>query len=117
MKRNNNNLAKASVASMKVSTRKLSLVADMIRNMSVSNAVRQLTFCRKRIANEVKKCLLSAIANAENNNGMDLDKLYVYSVEVGKSIVLKRSVARARGRGAGIKKHFSKLSIHLSQQE
>jgi len=109
----NNDCAKASLKSIKVSPRKLSLVANLIRNTKASYALVQLSFCQKRISYDVKKCLQSAIANAENNLGMDIDDLYVASVEVGKALFAKRVMPRARGRAARVEKKYSKLAITL----
>lgn len=113
----NNMLVKASVKRLRVSPQKLNLVMSMIRNMKVSDALVQLTFSSKAIAKEVKKCLLSAMANAENNMNLDIDNLFVSSATVGKSIVMKRMKARARGRSAKIMKPFSNLYITLSEKE
>lgn len=117
MKTNNSfenfNIAAASVNNLRVSPRKLGLVAGLIRNMHVNNALVQLSFSKKRIANDVLKCLRSAVANAENNHNMDIDNLFVAEVQVGKAVVMKRFRPRARGRGYRIKKPFSNLSIKL----
>ena len=112
-----NRSAKASVIRLRTSPQKLNLVAALIRRMKVSDALIQLTFSPKRIAQDVKKCLQSAIANAENNMGLDIDNLVVSSATVGKSIVMKRFRARARGRGARIMKPFSNLYITVSEEE
>lgn len=112
-----NNLVKASAKSLRISPQKLNLVAEMIRNMKASEAIIQLTFAKKRIAQDVKKCLQSAIANAENNFGMDIDNLVVSSATVGKALVMKRVRARARGRSARINKPFSNLYLTLSEIE
>ncbi len=109
--------ARASVIRLRTSSQKLNLVAAVIRNMKVSDALVQLTFSPKRIAIDVKKCLQSAIANAENNMGLDIDNLFVSSATVGNSIVMKRFRARARGRGAKIIKPFSNLYITVSEKE
>ncbi|GAB4163445.1 MAG: 50S ribosomal protein L22 [Rickettsiaceae bacterium] len=109
--------ARASIIRLRTSPQKLNLVAAMIRNMKVSDALVQLTFSPKRIAVDVKKCLQSAIANAENNMGLDIDSLFVSSATVGKAIVMKRFRARARGRGARINKPFSNLYITVSERE
>jgi large subunit ribosomal protein L22 len=98
---------------LRVSPRKLGLVAGLIRNLHVNNALVQLSFSKKRIAQDVLKCLRSAVANAENNHDMDIDNLFVAEVLVGKAIVMKRFRPRARGRGFRIKKPFSNLSIKL----
>ena len=110
-------LIKASIKSVRVSPSKLNLVASMIRNMSAAEAMIQLDFCRKRIANDVRKCLQSAIANAENNFGADIDNLKIASSTVGKSLVMKRVRARARGRSARINKPFSNLYLVLVEKE
>lgn len=109
--------AVASIKSLRVSPRKLGYVAALIRNLKVEQALVQLSFCQKRIANDVKKCLLSAIANAENNYNLDIDSLRVSEVLVGKSMVMKRFRARARGRGARILKPFSNLKIIVTSIE
>jgi len=106
----------ASVKSLRVSPRKLSLVAGLIRNIGVADAFKRLSFCNKTSAIEVKKCLNSAVANAENNHGMDIDNLYVASVEVGKSLVIKRFLPRAKGRSSKIEKKFSNIRISLAER-
>jgi len=105
------NEAKAIVRNLRISPTKLNLVAEMIRGMKVSQALTQLTFSNKRIAHDVKKALQSAIANAENNHNLNVDSLVVKEAWVGKSMVLKRFHARARGRGAQILKPYSHLTI------
>ena len=105
------NEAKAVVRNLRTSPRKLNLVAEMIRGMKVSQALTQLTFTNKRIAQDVKKALQSAIANAENNHNLNVDSLVVKEAYVGKAMVLKRFHARARGRGAAILKPYSHLTI------
>jgi large subunit ribosomal protein L22 len=107
------NTSTAIANNLRVSSRKLGLVAGLIRNMHVNNALVQLSFSKKRIAQDVLKCLRSAVANAENNHQMDIDNLFVAEVLVGKAIVMKRFRPRARGRGFRIKKPFSNLSIKL----
>ena len=97
--------------SLRTSPRKLNLVAGLIRGRKVEDALLQLSFCKRRISNDVKKVLLSAIANAENNHDLDIDSLIVSEVIVGKSLVMKRFRARARGRGARIFKPFSNIRI------
>ena len=96
---------------IRVSPQKLNLLAQSIRGVEVSKAIANLTFSKKRISSEVKKVLQSAIANAENNHGLDVDKLFVKEAFVGKGLVMKRMRARARGRAARILKPFSHLSI------
>ncbi|MCJ2090320.1 50S ribosomal protein L22 [Methylobacterium sp. E-005] len=105
------NEAKAVARMLRVSPQKLNLVAQMIRGKKVDTALAELEFSRKRISTEVKKCLESAIANAENNHDLDVDDLVVSQAFVGKALVLKRFHARARGRGARILKPFSNLTI------
>ena len=111
------NEAKASAPMIRTSPRKLNLVAQLIRNMDASRAVAELTFSKRRIAGEVKKVLQAAIANAENNHQLDVDRLYVSSATVGKALVMKRFHARARGRGARIEKPFSNLTIIVRERE
>ena len=105
------NEAKAVARMLRVSPQKLNLVAQMIRGKKVDTALAELQFSRKRISTEVKKCLESAIANAENNHDLDVDDLVVTQAFVGKALVLKRFHARARGLGARILKPFSNLTI------
>ena len=105
------NEAKAVARMIRVSPQKLNLVAQLIRGKKVSTALADLEFSRKRIARDVRKCLESAIANAENNHNLDVDDLVVKEAFVGKALVLKRFHARARGRGARIEKPFSNLTI------
>ena len=105
------NEAMAKVRMLRTSPQKLNLVAQMIRGKKVQRALDDLTFSRKRIAKDVYKCLYSAISNAENNHGLDLDDLIVSEAFVGKNLVMKRFKARARGRGAQILKPFSELTI------
>ncbi len=105
------NEAKAVVRNLRTSPTKLNLVAEMIRGMKVQQALTQLNFSNKRIAVDVRKALQSAIANAENNHNLNVDSLVVKEAWVGKSMVLKRFHARARGRGAAILKPYSHLTI------
>ena len=105
------NEAKAVARMLRVSPQKLNLVAQLIRGKKVATALADLEFSRKRIAVDVRKCLQSAIANAENNHDLDVDDLMVHEAFVGKAMVLKRFHARARGRGARILKPFSNLTI------
>jgi large subunit ribosomal protein L22 len=109
--------SKAVARMIRVSPRKLNLVARQIRGMTASAAVSELKFSRKRIAADVRKALESAIANAENNHQLDVDRLVVSEASVGKALVLKRFHARARGRGAGILKPFSNLTIVVKERE
>jgi large subunit ribosomal protein L22 len=105
------NEAKAVARMLRVSPQKLNLLAQLIRGKKVATALADLEFSRKRIAREVRKCLESAIANAENNHNLDVDDLVVKEAHVGKALVLKRFHARARGRGARIMKPFANLTI------
>ena len=107
----------AKAKSIRTSGQKLNLVAQSIRGQKIKQAIDQLTFSRKRIARQVLKVLNSAIANAENNFGLDIDRLIVDEAFVGKSIVMKRMRPRARGRAARILKPFSKLTIIVKEFE
>ena len=107
----------AKAKSIRTSGQKLNLVAKSIRGCNIKVAIDQLTFSKKRVAKEVLKVLNSAIANAENNFGLDIDKLMVHEAYVGKSIMMKRMRPRARGRAARILKPFSKLTIRLKEIE
>jgi large subunit ribosomal protein L22 len=111
------NEAKAVARMLRVSPQKLNLVAAMIRGKKVDSALADLTFSRKRIATDVKKTLQSAIANAENNHGLDIDDLVVSEAYVGKAFVIKRFHARARGRAGRIEKPFSNLTVVVRQVE
>jgi large subunit ribosomal protein L22 len=111
------NEAMAKLRMLKTSPQKLNLVAAMIRGKKVEKALIDLTFSKKRIALDVKKCLQSAIANAENNHGLDVDGLVVAEAWVGKNLVLKRGRPRARGRFGKIQKPFSELTIKVRQVE
>ena len=103
--------AKAISQSIRTSPRKLNLVAQSIRGLNVAKAISELTFSKRRMAKTVMETLQSAIANAENNHGLNIDKLYVKEAFVGKGLVMKRMHARGRGRGARILKPFSNLTI------
>ncbi|MCW5696511.1 MAG: 50S ribosomal protein L22 [Bauldia sp.] len=109
--------AKAVLRTVRVSPQKLNLVAQMIRGKKAATALADLTFSRKRIAVQVKKLLESAIANAENNHGLDVDSLVVSQAYVGKSIVLKRWTPRGRGRVGRIHKPFSHMTIIVREVE
>ena len=111
------NEAKAVARNLRVSPRKLNLVAQMIRGKKVNAALADLEFSRKRIARDVRKCLESAIANAENNHDLDVDDLVVAQAFVGKSLVMKRFHARARGRAGRVEKPFSNLTIIVREVE
>ena len=111
------NEARAKLRMIRTSPQKLNLVAALIRGKKVERALADLEFSRKRISIEVKKTLESAIANAENNHGLDIDSLVVAEAYVGKNLVMKRYRARARGRGAKILKPFSELTIVVREVE
>ncbi len=111
------NEARAYGGSIRVSPRKLNLVAQTIRGKSVEDALAELTFSTRRIANDVRKILQSAIANAENNHQLDVDQLVVAEATVGKSLIMKRFRARARGRGTRINKPVSNLTIVVAERE
>jgi large subunit ribosomal protein L22 len=103
--------AKAVSRMLRISPQKLNLVAQLIRGKKVSRALADLEFSRKRIALDVRKCLQSAIANAENNHDLDVDDLVVSQAFVGKALVMKRFHARARGRAGRVEKPFANLTI------
>jgi len=108
--------AMAVARNIRVSPRKLNLVAQQIRGQKVERALNVLTFSQKRIAGVVKKALQSAIANAENNHDLDVDDLVVAEASVGKNLVMKRFHARARGNAGGIEKFFSQLTIIVEEK-
>jgi large subunit ribosomal protein L22 len=108
--------AQAILSNLRVSPRKLNLVAGLIRNQTASAAVATLTFSKRRIAKDVKKVLESAIANAENNHQLDVDRLVVARAEVGRSTVMRRFHARGRGRSSRIEKWFSHLKIVVAER-
>jgi large subunit ribosomal protein L22 len=109
--------AKAVTRLIRVSPQKLNLLAQLIRGKKVDRALADLTFSRKRVAQDVKKTLESAIANAENNHDLDVDALVVSEAYVGKNMVMKRLRARARGRAAQILKPFSQMTVVVRQVE
>jgi large subunit ribosomal protein L22 len=111
------NEAKAVLRMLRTSGQKLNLVAAQIRGKKVDKALAELSFSHKRIAGPVKKTLESAVANAENNHGLDPDALVVAEAYVGDSLVMKRFMARARGRASRIEKPFSHLTIVVRQVE
>lgn len=110
------NKAMAKATSIRSSARKLNLVAASIRGKKADAALTQLTFEKRRVAQEVKKVLQSAIANAENNHNLDIDRLFVDEAWVGRAFVMKRFHARGRGRSAGIEKPFSNLTIVVRER-
>ena len=109
------NEAMAVLRMLRTSPQKLNLVAGMIRGKKVDKALADLTFSKRRIAGDVKKCLQSAIANAENNHNLDVDSLVVAEAWVGKNLVMKRGRQRARGRFGKIMKPFSEITIKVRQ--
>ena len=113
----NKNIVKAINKNVRSSTRKLNLLLKNIRGKKTDIAIRDLSFARQRIAFDIKKTVQAAIANAENNNQYDIDNLYVKEAYVGKSIVLKRFRARAKGRASAIKKPYTNLTIILSEKK
>ena len=108
-------IVKAINRNVRSSPRKINLLLKNIRGKKVDVAIRDLSFARQRIAFDIKKTVQSAISNAENNNQYDIDNLYIKEAYVGKSIVLKRFRARAKGRASGIKKPYTNLTIILSE--
>ncbi len=108
--------AQAILSNIRVSPRKLNVVAGLIRNRPASDAMAALTFSKRRIAQQVKKVLESAIANAENNHQLDVDRLVVARAEVGRSMVMRRFSARGRGRAARVEKWFSHLKIVVAER-
>ena len=112
----NENIVKAINRNVRSSPRKINLLLKNIRGKKAEIAIRDLSFARQRVAHHIKKTVQSAIANAENNNQYDIDNLYVKEAFVGKSLVLKRFRARAKGRASGIKKPYSNLTIILSEE-
>ena len=116
MSEKDKNIASAKAKSLKTSLTKVNLVLKMIRGKKAENALNILAFSKKRISNEITKILKSAIANAENNHQLDIDKLIVKEATVGKSMVLKRFRPRAKGRAAEIMKPYSNVTIILTEQ-
>ena len=117
MTEKNKNIASAKAKSIKTSITKVNLILKMIRGKKAENALNILAFSKKRISNEITKILKSAIANAENNHQLDIDKLVIKEATVGKSMVLKRFRPRARGRSGKILKPFSKVKILVQEKE
>lgn len=111
------NEAKASVKFLRTSGQKLNLVAATIRGKDAGKALIDLEFNNRRIAQDVRKVLQSAVANAENNHGLDVDKLYVAEAFVGKALVMKRFATRARGRSSRILKPFSRLTVIVRERD
>jgi len=107
---------KATDKLVKSSVQKLNVIANLIRKESASEALLQLDFCKRSASQQLRNILKSAIANSQNNFGLDIDKLYVKEVKIGKSLSLKRSMVRARGRINRIIKHFSKVTIIVEEK-
>ncbi|HUL08587.1 MAG TPA: 50S ribosomal protein L22 [Candidatus Acidoferrum sp.] len=116
-RREADNEAKAVARLLRGSPRKLNLVAELIRGKDAGKALAELTFSKRRIAGPVKRVLQAAIANAENNHQLDVDRLYVSEASVGRGMVMKRFHARARGRGARILKPWSNLTVVVRERE
>ena len=110
------NEASAFLRAIRISPRKLNLVAAMIRGKTAQTAIAELTFCRRRIANDVKKVLQAAIANAENNHQLDVDRLYVKEATVGRAFVMRRFHTRGRGRSARVEKYFAHLTVVVRER-
>jgi large subunit ribosomal protein L22 len=108
--------AKSYVKALRVSPRKLNLVAQSIRGKTAQAALAELTFSKRRIAKDVKKALQAAIANAENNHQLDVDRLFVKEATVGRAVVMKRFHARGRGRAARVEKWFSNLTVVVRER-
>jgi large subunit ribosomal protein L22 len=108
--------AEARLRGLHTSPRKLNLVAQLIRGKTASAALAELTFSRRRIAREVKKALQAAIANAENNHQLDVDRLYVKEATVGRAFVLRRFHTRGRGRSARVEKHYAHLTVVVRER-
>ena len=111
------NEAMAKLRMIKTSPQKLNLVAQLIRNKPVAKALSDLRFSKKRVAKEVSSCLQSAIANAENNHQLDVDRLFVKEAFVGKAITMRRFRPRARGRTGRLRKPFSHLTVVVSERQ
>ena len=108
--------AQACLRGLRTSPRKLNLVAETIRGKAAASALAELTFSHRRIARDVKKVLEAAIANAENNHQLDVDRLYVKEATVGRAFVLKRFHTRGRGRSARVEKHFAHLTVVVRER-
>jgi large subunit ribosomal protein L22 len=111
------NEARAVARNLRVSPQKLNLVAGLIRGKPVGAALADLEFSNKRVARDVRKCVMSAVANAENNHGLDVDDLVVAEAWVGKNLVLKRFAARGRGRSSRILKPFSQITVVVRESK
>mgnify|MGYP001812538455 CR=1 FL=1 len=111
------NEAKAVVRNLRISPQKLNLVAGLIRGKNINQALADLEFSRKRIAMDVRKCVMSAVANAENNHGLDIDDLVVAEAYVGKNLTMKRFHARGRGRSSAIIKPFAQITVVVREKK
>jgi large subunit ribosomal protein L22 len=109
--------AKAIATTIRSSARKLNIVAASIRGMKVAEAVTALDYTKRRVAKEVKRVLQAAVANAENNHQLDVDKLVVSEASVGRAFVMKRWMARGRGKSSGVEKPFSNLTVVVQEKE
>ncbi len=116
-RRVNENQAMAMAKYIRTSPRKLNLVAQMIRGQKAGKALTDLEFCPRRVSVEVRKVLQAAIANAENNHGLDVDRLVVSEATVGKTMKMRRFHARARGRASAVEKFFCNLTVIVREQE
>jgi large subunit ribosomal protein L22 len=110
------NEAQACLRGLRISARKLNLVAKMIRGKTASSALAELTFSHRRIARDVKKVLQAAVANAENNHQLDVDRLYIKEATVGRAFVMRRFHTRGRGRSARVEKHFAHLTVIVRER-
>ena len=110
------NEASAFLRAIRISPQKLNLVAAMIRGKAAQTALAELTFSRRRISGDVKKVLQAAIANAENNHQLDVDRLFVKEATVGRAFVMKRFHTRGRGRSARVEKHFAHLTVIVRER-
>jgi large subunit ribosomal protein L22 len=115
-KRTKENEARAIATYVRSGERRLNLVAQMIRGKDASRALTDLEFSTRRVSQDVRKCLQAAISNAENNHGLDVDRLYVSEATVGKTIRMRRYHARGRGRSAPVEKSFSRLTITVREK-
>ena len=111
------NEARAVARNLRVSPQKLNLVAGLIRGKKVNQALADLEFSRRRIAGDVRKCVMSAVANAENNHGLDIDDLVIAEAWVGKNLLMKRFHARGRGRSAMVMKPFSQITVVVREEK
>ncbi len=116
-RRLNETEAMAVARNLRGSARKLNLVAQTIRGKSAEAALAALTFSKRRIAQDVRKVVQSAVANAENNHQLDVDRLYVAEASVGQGFVMKRWRARARGRVGRIQKPWSSITVIVRERE